>query len=133
MVLPDSATNKSIKYHLLYLIVWLRLGSRAVFDCLIGVLRLYIWLICKYLVWYKSLGACFWCCERLPDASCVALIFLYPVLYTVFAGKLIVADSAVAAVVVAKLGVVGVSSPGPGAYKLQGSEQLTTDSATFWL
>jgi hypothetical protein len=71
--------------------------------------------------------------KRLLDALYVALIVLHPVLYTVFAGELVVADSAVAAVVVATLGVVGVSSPGPGAYKLQGSEQLTADSATFWL
>jgi hypothetical protein len=84
-------------------------------------------------VLYESLSAYFWCCEPLPDTSCVALIVLHPVLYTVFAGELIVADSAVAAVVVATLSVVGVSSPGPGAYKLQGSKQLTADSTRFWL
>jgi hypothetical protein len=82
-------------------------------------------------VLYKSLGAYFWCCKRLPDASCVALIVPYLVLYTIFAGELVVADSAVAAVIVATLSVVCVSSLGLGAYKLQGSEQLTANSATF--
>jgi hypothetical protein len=73
-------------------------------------------------VLYKSLSAYFWCSKKLPNALYVALIVLYLVLYTVFAGKLVVADSVVAAVIVATLSVVDVSSLGLGAYKLQGSE-----------
>ena len=67
---------------------------------------------------YKSFSAYFWCCERLLDASCVTLIILYLVLYTVFAGELVVADSAVAAVIITTLCTIGVSSPSLGAYKL---------------
>jgi hypothetical protein len=79
----------------------------------------------------RSLGAYFQCCERLPDALCVALIVLHLVLYTVFAGELVVTNSAVAAIFVATLSAVYVSITGLGAYKLQSGEQLTANSATF--
>ena len=73
----------------------------------------------------------FW---RLLDASGTAIIILHPVLYTVLAGELLIVDIAVTAVVVATPGVViGVSGAGLGAYKLEGSEQLTANSATLWL
>jgi hypothetical protein len=73
----------------------------------------------------------FW---RLPDASGIATIILYPVLYTVLAGELLIVNIAITAVVVATPGVVvGVSGAGLGAYKLEGSEQLTADSAALWL
>jgi hypothetical protein len=64
---------------------------------------------------------------RRPD--CHLSTFLYCI-----CRRAVVADSAVAAVVVVTFGVVGLSSrPGPGAYELHGSEQLTVNSATFWL
>lgn len=73
----------------------------------------------------------FW---RLLDALGIAIIILYPVLYTVLAGELLIIDIAVTAVAVATPGVViGVSGAGPGAYKLEGSEQLTANSAALWL
>jgi hypothetical protein len=64
----------------------------------------------------------------------MAIIILHPVLYTILTGELLIVHIAVATVVVATPGiVVGVSGAGPGAYKLEGSEQLTADSAAFWL
>jgi hypothetical protein len=71
----------------------------------------------------------FW---RLPDASGIAIIILHLVLYTVLAGELLIVNIAITAVVVTTPSVViGVSGAGLEAYKLEGSEQLTTDSAAL--
>ena len=70
----------------------------------------------------------------LLNALGITIIILYLVLYTILAGELLIVNIAVTAVVVATPSVIiGVSGAGPGAYKLEGSEQLTANSAALQL